>query len=286
MRSQLNPEEVCRIVDRHDGCRGAIIAILEEIHAEYNYLPQEALRIVAARTGRSLVDLYAVATFYRGFSLKPRGRHVASVCMGTACHVRGSEGVLEGMETCLGVRAGETTADREFTLATVNCLGACALGPVTVIDGEYHRAVRKGEVDAILQRVSRVDESRRLRDDERIFAVSVACPHCNRSLMTGHHLLDGFPMVRVTVSFRRKHGWLRLSSLYGDYRSESEYAIPPGTVVHFFCPQCHAELRSTRLCARCDAPMIIVRVDRGGTVQFCSRHGCKEHMLDLGGLDD
>ena len=121
-----------------------------------------------------------------------------------------------------------------------------------------------------------------LSEDERVFGVSVSCPSCNRSLMTREHLLDGQPMVRVTVSFGRKHGWMRLSSLYGDYRIESEYDIPRGAVAHFFCPQCHAELRSTGLCPNCDAPMIVLLVRGGGTVQFCSRRGCQEHMLDLG----
>jgi NADH-quinone oxidoreductase subunit E len=283
MKTRMNPEDVFRIVDKYDGRHGAIISILEDIQAEYHFLPREALKIVASRTGRSLVDICALATFYRSFSLEPRGRHVVSVCMGTACHVRKSPDVLKDFEQHLGVRAGETTGDREFSLSTVNCLGACALGPVTVIDGEYYRNVKKGDVASILEHACRAENVLKMTDDERIFAVSVSCPNCNRSLMTREHLLDGYPMVRVTASFRRKHGWVRLSSLYGDYRIESEYDIPRGAVVHFFCPSCHAELRSGRLCADCDAPMIVLLVRGGGTVQFCSRRGCKEHMLDLVG---
>ena len=206
---------------------------------------------------------------------------MVSVCMGTACHVRGSPAVLDGFEEHLAIRAGETTRDREFSLSTVNCLGACALGPVTVIDGEYYRNVRGVDVEKILEHACRDENVLKMTPDEEVFAVNVSCPHCNRSLMTREHRLDGYPMVRVTVSFRRKHGWLRLSSLYGDYRIESEYDIPSGAVVHLFCPSCHAELRSGRLCATCDAPMIILFERGGGTVQFCSRRGCKEHMLDL-----
>jgi NADH-quinone oxidoreductase subunit E len=278
----MNPEDVFRIVDRHDGRQGAVISILEDIQAEYNYLPKEALKIVANRTGRSLVDVYGVATFYRGFSLKPRGRHLISVCMGTACHVRGSPQVLDSFEEQLQLKAGGTTTDHEFSLSTVNCLGACALGPVTVIDGEYYRNVKEVDVSTALRHAGRNDNVLKMTDDDRVFGVSVSCPQCNRSLMTRDHLLEGQPMVRVTVSFGRKHGWMMLSSLYGDYRTESEYEIPRGVVVHFFCPRCHAELRSTRLCPNCDAPMIILFVRGGGTVQFCSRRGCKEHMLDLG----
>jgi NADH-quinone oxidoreductase subunit E len=277
----MNPEDVFRLVDKHNGRHGSIISILEDIQATYNFLPRRALKIVASRTGRSLVDIYALATFYRNFSLKPKGRHVASVCMGTACHVRRSADVLEGFEQQLAIRAGETTRDREFSLSTVNCLGACALGPVAVIDGEYYRNVKSADVKKILEHARRDENILKMTSEEEVFAVNVSCPRCNRSLMTREHRLDGYPMVRVTVSFHRKHGWLRLSSLYGDYRIESEYEIPPGAVVHLFCPSCHAELRSGRLCATCDAPMIILFVRGGGTVQFCSRRGCKEHMLDL-----
>jgi NADH-quinone oxidoreductase subunit E len=281
MTAQLNPEAVFRIVDEFDGKQGSIISVLEAIQAEYNYLPRRALKIVASRTGRSLVDIYGIATFYRGFSLEPRGKHLVSVCTGTACHVRRSLNVLRGFERRLEIKSGGTTRDREFSLSTVNCLGACALGPVVVVDGDYHRHVREGDVADIVTQARQGENGVQATGDERIFAVKVSCPHCNRSLMTDGRRLDGHPMVKVTVSFRRKHGWVMLSSLYGDYRIETEYEIPPGTVCQFFCPSCHAELKSTRLCANCDAPMIILLVRGGGTVQFCSRRGCKEHMLDL-----
>ena len=282
MIAQLNPEEVFGIVDKHNGRQGAIISILEDVQARYNYLPEAALKIVANRTGHSLVDVFGVATFYRGFSLEPRGKHMVSVCMGTACHVRGSPQLLKEFEARLKVKAGGTSADREYSLSTVNCLGACALGPVAVVDGEYYRNVKERDVRGVLERSARINGALSLSDDERVFGVNVSCPSCNRSLMTPEQLLDGHPMVRVTASFGRNHGWMRLSSLYGDYRIQSEYEIPQGAVIHFFCPQCHAELRSTRLCPNCDAPMIILLVRGGGTVQFCSRRGCKEHMLDLG----
>ena len=134
----MDVDSVLSIVQKHSGQRGAMISILEEVQNKYGYLTADALRTVAEATGRPLVDVYGLATFYRFFRLKPRGEHLCSVCMGTACHVRGAPRVLEEVEKQLGVAPGETTADEQFTLETVNCLGACALGPVVVLDGVYH----------------------------------------------------------------------------------------------------------------------------------------------------
>ncbi len=144
---------VLGILDKHDNARGALIAVLEEIQNEYGYLPEEALRIVADEKGLSLVDLYGVATFYRSFSLQPRGKHLISVCLGTACHVRGGQMVAEEFERRLGIGAGETTPDLEFTLETVNCLGACALGPIVVADGRYFSNVKTAEVKKIVEEI-------------------------------------------------------------------------------------------------------------------------------------
>ncbi|MBM4040967.1 MAG: NAD(P)H-dependent oxidoreductase subunit E [Planctomycetes bacterium] len=130
-----------------------LISILEEIQEQYGYLPERALRAVAETTGRSLVDVYGVATFYRAFSLRPRGKHLVSVCLGTACHVRGAPVTLGEFERQLGVKAGETTEDGEFTLETVNCLGACALGPIVVVDGRYFSNVRTAKAREIIRRV-------------------------------------------------------------------------------------------------------------------------------------
>ena len=279
MSTRINPEHVLRIVEKHRGKRGWIISILDDLQSDYNYLHKDALKIVAHRTGSSLVDLYGIATFYSFFSLEPRGEHVASVCTGTACHVRGAPDVLEAFEDTLDLKPGETSSDRKFTLNTVNCLGACALGPVAVIDGEYHRDVKTSEVDDIIEKCDlEFDPS----DVESMFQINCSCPHCNRSLVTYDHLLDGqYPMIHVTVLHGHRHGWLRLSSLYGDYRIESEHVIPHDDVVKYFCPRCHGELRSTRDCPRCDASMVPLLVRAGGVVLICSRSGCKEHLLDL-----
>ena len=127
--------DIEKIAQKHNNELGGVIAILEEIQSKYSYLPEKALKTVAQETGRSLVDIYGVATFYKYFSLKPRGEHLVSVCLGTACHVRQGPVIAKEFENQLGIRAGETTSNREFSLDTVNCLGACARGPIVVVDG-------------------------------------------------------------------------------------------------------------------------------------------------------
>jgi NADH:ubiquinone oxidoreductase subunit E len=121
------------------GCnRRKLISILQDIQAEYGYLPRNALKQVAARLEIEEIEVFSVATFYRSFSLEPKGEHLISLCLGTACHVRGAPSILEDVERLLGIGPGRTTEDGKFSLETVNCLGACAIGPVVVIDGEYH----------------------------------------------------------------------------------------------------------------------------------------------------
>jgi NADH-quinone oxidoreductase subunit E len=271
------------VVERYGGRQGAVIAMLEEIQAKYGYLPPRALQVVAESTGSSMVDVYAVATFYKAFSLKPRGKHLVSVCLGTACHVRGGPGIAEEFERRLGVRAGETTDDGDFTLETVNCLGACALGPVVVVDGHYFPHVGITDVEDILAETRAGLDRVEVEGDRRIFPIEVNCPRCNHSLMDPSHLIDGHPSIRVTVSHGHEHGWLRLSSLYGSYNVEAEHEAPKDAVVNFFCPHCHAELRGATACRECGAPMVPMIVRGGGVVQICSRRGCKGHMLDLSG---
>jgi NADH:ubiquinone oxidoreductase subunit E len=261
----------------------ALISILEEIQARFGYLPAEPLKAVAEKTGRSLVDIYGVATFYKSFSLKPRGKHLCSVCTGTACHVRGAPSIAREMQRRLGISAGKTTADREFTFDTVNCLGACALGPIVVVDGHYFSNVNTPKVREILESARAGLDKVEIKSDQRIFPVEVSCPRCNHSLMDPEHLVDGYPSIRVTMAFGRKHGWLRLSCLYGSYTVESDYEIPMNIVVNFFCPHCHAELVGAASCPECTAPMVPMIVRGGGVIQICSRRGCAGHMLDLNG---
>ena len=146
-------EDIPEIVRKHSQDGDGLISILEDIQSQHGYLPEDALRTVSRVSGRSLVDIYGVATFYRSFSLRPRGKHVIYACLGTACHVRSGPKVVEQFERQLGIKAGETTADGEVTLETVNCLGACALGPIVVADGEYFSKVDTGKVAQILQKL-------------------------------------------------------------------------------------------------------------------------------------
>ena len=278
----MNTDVIAPIVDKYKNRRGSLISILEEIQSRYGYLPNDALQAVADSTGKSLVDIYGVATFYRAFRLKPKGKHLTCVCLGTACHVRGGPTVAQEFENQLGVKArGDTTPDGEFTLETVMCLGACALGPVVVVDGHYFPNVSPGAVKGILDRTREGLDKIRVAEDKRVFPVDVSCPRCHHSLMDHSRLIDGHPSIRLTVSYGEEHGWLRLSSLYGSYAIEAGSEIPIGTVANFFCPHCHAELLGASNCPACDAPMVPMIVDGGAIVQICSRRGCKSHMLDL-----
>ena len=279
----MDHTDVAKKAVETDGHHGGLISILEDIQAKFGYLPEMELRTVAQETGRSLVDLYGVATFYRAFSLTPRGRHLISACLGTACHVRGGPAIAKEIEKQLGIKAGQTTEDKEFTFETVNCLGACALGPVVVVDGHYFPKVNPAMVRDIIAKATAGLDMVEVDTDQRIFPVEVSCARCNHSLMDSDHKIDGYPSIRVTVSFGNKHGWLTLSSLYGSYNVSSEYEIPPDTVVNMFCPHCHAELIGGAKCGECGAPMVPMIVRGGGVVQICTRRGCRGHILDLGG---
>lgn len=136
---------------------GSLINALEEIQERFRYLPPEALILASERLGVPLSQAYSVATFYNAFSLKPKGKHCVNVCMGTACHVRGSIQVLERLETKLGIKSGSTTRDYLFTLETVNCLGACALGPIVVTDGEYSGQMTTQKTDQLLRNILRAE---------------------------------------------------------------------------------------------------------------------------------
>jgi NADH:ubiquinone oxidoreductase subunit E len=281
MEDESDLKNVLGILDKHNEDRGGLISILEEIQAEYGYLPEKLLRIVGEKTGHSLVDIYSVATFYRSFSLKPRGKHLICACLGTACHVRGAPRVVEEFERELGIKPGQTTENKEFTLETVNCLGACALGPVVVIDGHYFSKVRKSRVSQLLEQALKGFDKIETGKDKRIFPINVSCPHCNHSLNDETFSIDRNPSILVTISSDHKQGWLRLSCLYGSYNFASEFDVSTGSIVTFLCPHCGVEFPSTSDCSVCTAPMVPMLIDGGGIVQICSRRGCKNHMLDL-----
>ena len=129
-----------------------LIGILQDIQAEYNHLPLSALMQVSETLKVPFSRLYSIATFFKAFSLQPRGRHIITVCLGTACHVRKAPRIVDEISRSLGIRAGETTPDRIFTLETVNCLGTCALGPVAVVDGKYFGNLTVKKIGALLKR--------------------------------------------------------------------------------------------------------------------------------------
>ena len=283
-KRDVTPEHIRSVLSRHEKLRGSLIATLEEVQAEYGYLPEKALRIIADETGKSLTDIYGIASFYHAFSLKPRGEHLVSLCLGTACHVRGAPRIVAEFEKQLDIKVGETTEDSKFTLRTVNCLGACALGPVAIVDGRYHSKLKRTNTTELLDGAVNGFEESEGAEEKRVFSIDVSCPFCNHSLMDDSFYIEGRPSIRVTVSFGQNHGWVRLSSLYGRYDVFSEHEIPFDTVVNFFCPHCHAELIGSWECAMCGAPMVPMIVRGGGTIRICSRRGCcgsKSHMLDL-----
>lgn len=142
--------KVREIIDRYHGEESSLLAILQDLQQVYNYLPVELLKMISHELAIPLVRVYEVATFYNAFSLKPRGRHIVKLCVGTACHVRGAAGILDKLERTLEIKPGETSSDLKFTLETVNCVGACALGPVMVMDGEYHGQVTMNKVDKVI----------------------------------------------------------------------------------------------------------------------------------------
>jgi NADH-quinone oxidoreductase subunit E len=149
--------DIRTILDRQRGGASALLAVMEDIQQHYRYLPREALIMVSERLPVPLSQVYSVATFYNAFSLEPQGRHRCQVCTGTACHVRGAMQVLDRLETLLGITSGETTDDLEYTIDTVNCLGACALGPVLVVDDAYEGLMSSAKVDKLLKRIRRAD---------------------------------------------------------------------------------------------------------------------------------
>lgn len=143
--------KVDSIVERYGGEESYLIGILQDIQAEFRYLPREALERVSEKMGVPLSRLYSLATFFRAFSLSPRGEHLIVVCTGTACHVRGAPVILDALKGALGIEPGGTTSDLKYTLETVNCLGSCALAPLVVVDGRYHGKVRGKDVVKLIE---------------------------------------------------------------------------------------------------------------------------------------
>ncbi len=154
VREQISADDLTKIdsiLKRYDDEEGVLISVLQDINEEFNYLPENSLRYVSEQLDIPLSQIYHVATFYTAFSLTPRGEHIIRVCQGTACHVRGTRAVLDEIGRVLDVKPGETTEDLQYTLVTVNCLGACALGPVIVLDKEYYGNMSPSKVKKVLK---------------------------------------------------------------------------------------------------------------------------------------
>ena len=140
------------IEEKFDNNPEALIMVLQEVNAEYNYLPPEALHYVAEKLEVPLSKVYGVATFYKAFHLEPRGRHIVSQCVGTACHVRGAMRIRGKIEGCLSIKEGENTEDMRYTFETVRCIGCCSLGPVVKIDEDVYSNVEQDQVERFLEK--------------------------------------------------------------------------------------------------------------------------------------
>ena len=164
----MEDSRIDAIIQSHGSEPFDLVEVLQDIQEVCGYLPEEVLRRVATSFGTPDIRVFQLASFYRAFSLKPRGRHQVTVCLGTACHVRGAPRMLDMAATHLGIEPGDTTDDGVFTLETVNCLGACALGPVVVLDGQYHDHMDQNKLCALLDAVREVDAQQSSTATERV----------------------------------------------------------------------------------------------------------------------
>lgn len=139
------------ILQSHSHEKSALIAILQEIENLHGYLPAWALKYISEKLEVPMIQICGVASFYKAFHLTPRGKHLIRICLGTACHVRGGQRVLEELERKLNIGVGETTKDLEFTLERVNCLGCCALGPIVMVDENYYGPISPAKVSSLLK---------------------------------------------------------------------------------------------------------------------------------------
>ena len=148
----MNQEIISEILSKYEDEQSSIIAILQDLQEHFGYLPKEILINIAKETNIPLSRVLSLATFFAAFSLEPKGKHPIHVCMGTACHVRGAQPILETFERKLGIKAGETTEDMNFSLDTVRCIGCCGLAPVVIIGEDVHGKISQSKVPGILKK--------------------------------------------------------------------------------------------------------------------------------------
>jgi len=150
-QTAMKTNRIDQIIDKHHHKASSLIQVLLEIQSEHHWLPTEALEKVSEKLQVPLTRILHIATFYKAFSLVPKGRHEIHVCMGTACHVRGAPRVLDAVQDLTGIKAGETDLELKFSLDTVNCLGCCALGPVMAVDGKTHGKIAPADTADVLK---------------------------------------------------------------------------------------------------------------------------------------
>jgi NADH-quinone oxidoreductase subunit E len=154
MTAVMDNKKIDQIIDKHGGEPSSLIQVLLEIQSEHHWLPMDALKRVSEKLRVPMTRIQHITTFYKAFSLVPKGRHEIHICMGTACHVRGAQRVLDMVQDMTGIKPGETDLDLNFSLETVNCLGCCALGPVMEIDGKTHGKMTPAETADVLKNYS------------------------------------------------------------------------------------------------------------------------------------
>ena len=157
----MDLKSVDLIVDKYQEKRTALISILHDVQDRYKYLPEEALKMVASRLRMDINEIYGVATFYKSFSLVPKGRHSVTLCLGTACHVRGGPKILSEMKKYLNIEPGQTTADKQISLNVVNCLGVCAIGPVMFVDGKFYGEMNPMKAKKVVEKISKNNKNRK-----------------------------------------------------------------------------------------------------------------------------
>ena len=154
----MNMSNLDAIIDRYDKAPSALLAIMQDVQDEERYLPKEAMNRISEALKIPISRVYQMATFFESFHLEPRGKHVCTVCMGTACHVRGAQRLVEQLERDLDIPSGSTTRDMMFTIEEVNCVGACALGPLVIVNGEYYGNMTSGSLQKVIKKIKKAEE--------------------------------------------------------------------------------------------------------------------------------
>lgn len=153
----MDTAKVDAIIKKYNGDATSLLAIMQDVQEEANYLPRDAVDHIAKKLEIPVSRIYSMATFFESFHLEPRGKHICTVCVGTACHVRGAQRLVEQLERDLTVKSGGTTDDGLFTIEEVNCVGACALGPLVIIDGKYHGNTTSNKISKVVKGIAKVE---------------------------------------------------------------------------------------------------------------------------------